>query len=191
MLVFFEILLKICFFKAKPQDLPAGRQWMIISTALIIGATILASLSKESSNQIVMFALTQVALYALIIWIILKLKGVQSRWLQTITALFGTSFLLQLIAIPFSGDINTIDSGTIKISNALLVIFIISIWNLFIVAFILKQALENSFFAALVLAFFAQAISLTLALSFVGAPAVDPALTNAHLKSKLAQYLNV
>lgn len=191
MLVFFETLLKICFFKAKPQDLPAGRQWMIISTVLIVGATVLASISKESSNQIVLFALTQVALYALIIWIILKLKGMQSRWMQTITALFGTSFLLQLIAIPLSGDINTIESGTIKISNELLVIFAISIWNLFIVAFILKQALENSFFASLVLAFFAQAISLTLALSFVGAQAVDPALTNLQLKSKLAHYFYV
>ena len=189
MLVFFETLLKICFFKAKPQDLPAGRQWLIISCVLIIGATILASMNKQSGNQIVLFALTQVILYALIIWIILKLKGVQSRWLQTITALFGTSFLLQLLAIPFSNDINTIDSGTIKISNDLLIIFVISIWNLFIVAFILKQALENSFFAALVLAFFAQAISLTLALSFVGTPAIDPALSNLYIKSTLAEYL--
>ena len=178
MLVFFETLLKICFFKAKPQDLPTGKQWMFISAALIVGATILASMNKQSSHQIVSFALAQVALYALIIWLILKLKGMQTRWLQTITALFGTSFLLQLLAIPFSSDINTIDSGTIKISNDLLIIFVISIWNLFIVAFILKQALENSFFAALVLAFFAQAISLTLALSFVGAPAVDPALSH-------------
>lgn len=160
-----------------PQDLPAGRQWVIISTILIIGATILASLSKQSSGHIVLFAVAQVALYALVIWIILKLKGVQTRWTQTITALFGTSFLLQLIAIPFSSDINTIDGGTIKITNDLLLIFVISIWNLFIVAFILKQALENSFFAALILAFFAQAVSLTLALSFVGAPAVDPALS--------------
>lgn len=177
MLVFFETLLKICFFKAKPQDLPAGMQWMVISSVLIVGATILASVNKQTGNQIVLFALAQVMLYALIIWIILKLKGVQSRWLQTITALFGTSFLLQLAALPFSSDINTIDGGTIKISNDLLIIFAISIWNLFIVGFILKQALENSFFAALVLAFFAQAISLTLALSLVGTPTMDPALS--------------
>ena len=189
MLVFFETLLKICFFKAKPQDLPAGTQWMVISSVLIVGATILASLNKQSGNQIVLFALTQVLLYALIIWIILKLKGVQSRWLQTITALFGTSFFLQLIAIPFSSEINTIDSGSIKISNDLLIIFVISIWNLFIVAYILKQALENSFFAALVLAFFAQAISLTLALSFVGAPSIDPALSNVYINGDVTQFL--
>ena len=176
MLVFFETLLKICLFKAKPQDLPANRQWLIISTVLIIGATILASINKQSGNQIVMFALTQVAIYALIIWILLKLKGFHSRWPQTITALFGTSFLLQLAAIPFSGELSVLDTGQISVTSDLLIIFIISIWNLLIVAYILKQAMENSFFAALALAFFAQVISLTLALSFISAPTLDPAL---------------
>ena len=176
MLVFFETLLKICFFRAKPQDIPSHRQWMVVSTVLIVGATIVASMDKQSSHQIVLFALAQVALYALMIWIILRLKGFHSRWPQTITALFGTSFLLQLVAIPFSGDLNVLDSGQIRVTNDLMIIFVISIWNLFIVAYILKQALENSFFASLVLAFFAQAISLMLAVSFVGAPAIDPAL---------------
>ena len=176
MLVFFETLLKICFFKAKPQDLPADRQWLIVSTLLIVGATTVAGMNKESSHQILLFALSQVALYAAVIWLILKIKGFQVRWPQTITALFGTSFLLQLVAIPFANDIPLLQDGQITINNGLMLVFFISLWNLIIVAYILKNALENSFFAAFVLGFFAQAISLTIALSLVGPAVIDPAL---------------
>ncbi len=176
MLLFFETLLKICFFRAQPQDLPADRQWTIIATVLIIAATVVAGMNKESSNQIVVFALAQVALYALVIWVILKIKGFQMRWPQTITALFGTSFLLQLLAIPFASDVALLQDGQITINNGLLFIFMVSLWNLIIVAYILKNALESSFFSAFVLGFFAQAISLTIALSLVGPTAIDQAL---------------
>jgi len=176
MLAFFETLVKICFFKAKPQDLPADRQWMLISAAMIIGATILAGFGKETSNQIVLFAIAQVSLYAAVIWLLLKLKGVQERWTQTITALFGTSFLLQLAAIPFSAKINLLDTGEVHLTNELMIIFAISLWNLLIVAHVLKNAMESKFLSALALGFFAQAISLTVALSLVGPPATGMAM---------------
>ena len=176
MLAFFETLVKICFFRAKPQDLPSGRKWLMISAALIICATVIAGFGKETGNQIVLFALMQVSIYAAVIWLILKIKGVQERWPQTITALFGTSFLLQLAAVPFSANINLLENGEITLTNDLLFIFAISLWNLLIIAHILKNSIEKSFLSALVLGFFAQAISLTIALSLIGPPAVDAAL---------------
>ena len=176
MLVFFETLLKICFFKAQPQDLPSDRKWTVIATVLIIAATVVAGMNKETSNQILMFALAQVVLYAIMIWLILKLKGFSVRWPQTITALFGTSFLLQLVAIPFASDVPLLQDGQVTINNGLIFIFVISLWSLVIVGYILKNSLESSFFSAFILGFFAQAISLTIALSLVGPVAVDPAL---------------
>lgn len=119
-----------------------------------------------SGDQAILRATLQIAVYGLVVWIILRIKSHQGRWKQTVTALFGAYSFVQLLSFLPQWFINSVWQET---ENTVFWMAVMSIpfgmWNLFIIAYVLKEALEmtskfKSFLLALGLSFIVSIIVL-------------------------------
>ena len=88
--------------------------------------------------------------------LLLMARSHPERWLQTATALMGTGMLFNLFAMPFVFIINldglSVDgaSGVQWLFGYLIVCLLC--WNVSVIGFVYKHALDMSFTAALIIA---------------------------------------
>ena len=93
------------------------------------------------------FVVTQALAQAGIFWLLLRIRNKQSRFVQTITALFGVAAILQFI-------------GLLIIQVPALIIFgiMITAWNFYLMIIILSEAIDCSVI---------QSVLITIAYHFV------------------------
>ena len=150
---------QLCTFAAKPQDLPAsGRLLAACALASFVGHQAGNSV-LSASDSTALISLTQTALPAAGLWLLLALYKKPQRWLQSATALLGASALTHLAALPvivwFFGDAQRVE----KFSAGVLSVAAFRIWFLAVTIAIIKETLEIPVGLAL-------AISLALQLLF-------------------------
>ncbi|WP_424946257.1 hypothetical protein [Candidatus Spongiihabitans sp.] len=151
-------LIQICLFKAKPQDLGASVNLLIVAIAATLGLFI-ARNARLLEDDVLLISLVQAALPGLGLKLLLTLFSKSERWLQSATALYGCSALLLLIIIPFilMSDGGALSQGNFSLTQ--IPIIASSLWYFMVIIFIFRETLEIS----RVLAFF---IALVLELSF-------------------------
>ncbi len=149
-----QTLIQICLFKAKPQDLEASVNLLILAVAATLGLFIIRN-NHLIEDDILFISLVQVGLPGLGLKLLLVLFSKPERWLQSATALYGCSALLLLIIIPF---IMMSDGSELSQSNLSLTkipIIVSSLWHFMVIIFIFRETLEiglvRAFFIALVL----------------------------------------
>ena len=140
-----KTIIEISFFKSKPSDLPAS-ETLVLFTA--VAALLIASIMEAtfSTDRAIMRAVMLICVYGLAIWCILRIKSFQNRWRQTISALFGTTCIVQILTFIPSWFILASHGGLTEASVQWTAIVAVpfGIWNLCITAFVLKDALEIS-----------------------------------------------
>ena len=100
-------------------------------------------------------------------WVLLALLGLRNRYLQTLTAMFGTGALLTLLSLPCNlwraqlGE----DAPAAAVPNALL--FGILIWSLVVNGHIYARALSRPFTAGIIIAIAMFFLQTTLLFRFV------------------------
>ena len=95
-----ETLLRMCWFQAGPQDLPYSRQLLLL---LVLGAGALSILSLQmlpEESRAIERVLLHTALGLAVPYALLQLRGRVNRFMQTASAIFGTSMLLTLVVLP-------------------------------------------------------------------------------------------
>ncbi|WP_423906998.1 hypothetical protein [Candidatus Spongiihabitans sp.] len=151
-------LIQICLFKAKPQDLEASVNLLILAIAATLGLFMVRN-NHLIKDNILFISLVQAGLPGLGLKLLLVLFSKPERWLQSATALYGCSALLLLIIIPFimMSDGSELSQGNLSLTK--IPIIASSLWYFTVIIFIFRETLEIS----RVLAFF---ITLVLELSF-------------------------
>lgn len=152
---FLKTLLNICLLKAKPQDLPASQQILVLSFIAAVVTQLLSSRPESKPAQDLLLSSLQYGLYALIIWMLLNYKNKSARYVQSMTALFGTSALIQIIASPILRKIDPADITSLS-QNSKLLLMLILIWGFVITVTILKETLESTVGQAIFLAVASQ-----------------------------------
>ncbi len=111
-------------------------------------------LSTQSVDIAVVSGLIDAVLLASLCYLVLFFWRLPERWLQATTALFGTGIIFSIAAIPLT-------YGLANISNTnplalLLLIFTISllVWNIGVMAHIMRHALSSSFALGVLAALF-------------------------------------
>lgn len=127
----FYQLLQIAFFKAKPQDFPFSPYYAAFVTLALIVANYYPLALTNKLSQPLALILCKVSLLATFIFLILKLNKKDSRFIQSITVIFGTQVLVQIIAIFIS-----IPAGVSIFA------LVLELWALAISIYVLKEALE-------------------------------------------------
>lgn len=141
-----KLFFKISLLKANPQDVPPSSFLMMLSIAVygllsLIISTIELPIAKAIFSALIdtglLFALASVSL-----WII----GASERKAQTVTALAGTGSIVQIIAMPIMlwlSQIGEADASLLFLPRWALLLLVI--WNITIIAHILRHALSLAF----------------------------------------------
>ena len=136
-----KLLLDLCLFQAKPQDLPYNNTLVAAATVAAIITNILTHHADGQIPMVIAMSTVQVVVFGFAIWMVLRWKLKVERFRQTITAIFGTSALLQLVAWPVVSWLHQVKESP-DASMPMTLLFALSIWVLAIAVYVMKHALE-------------------------------------------------
>lgn len=144
---------RICLLQARPQDLPAA--WVLLGfciAAYFTTGVFVAWPGREFIDAVFISLLDTPILLGFTAFL-LSVRSHAERWLQTATALTGAGTVFNLIVIPIVllMDMQGFSEAGITLLQLLLVILLI--WNIAVIGFIYRHALELPFMAALIVAF--------------------------------------
>jgi len=160
---FLSRLIGILLLNKGPQDLTAGSRPLMMAMILYVAATALSlSVGDGPDNPIAVLVLA-VAMPLILARIVLGLRGLNARWEQTVTALFGTSGLLSLLSLPLA-----MTSGTQPDTFLTIASLVLFFWSFSVDAHIWRHALETSFAAGLAVAVVLFAVSMYVITSIAG-----------------------
>ena len=140
--------------KLKVQDLPAHLYALKVAAGAVFITETLALLRQEPVFVAAFLAAVKLALLAAIVFFLLKVHLKPERWQQTMIALFGAQFVLNLLTIPFINDllefmrqyqqVATENPAQLSISPGLIVVVIAQLWYLVLMMRIFRESMEIS-----------------------------------------------
>lgn len=148
---------EISLLSGKPQDLPASKVLLGIIALVEIAASFSVDTAHPHPGVRLAAASAQSAFLAGTVWAALSWRRHPERWLQTMTALYGSGVIVTLVAWTALRGLNVpqdTQSGLF-----ILIAWVITLWALAITSRVLRTALEVSL---------GTAISIALAYGLVG-----------------------
>ena len=158
-----------------PQDAPHSPRLLAEIAALLVALELtLAWLKGMSLRDVFAGALLSLVVTLGALHLLLALRGLRNRFVQSAIALVGCSFLFTVITLPFNLLIGDVPANAQQMTpTQLLIGFIllpIVVWQLLVNAHILRHSLDVSFSTALGIA--GLWIVVILALATVAGPYV-------------------
>lgn len=145
----FKAFLAICLFRKGPQDLPSSALlFKLCLLAYALSGLLVLQFDLSLANALLL-VLLDIALLISLIFVALQILGHGNRLLQTLTACVGAGIILNLVALPLSyWDATTTtalqtDEPVFGVSALLSMLLLL--WNLVIVAHILRHAFSVAF----------------------------------------------
>ena len=135
----------ICLLRAQPQDLPASRFLLGLSLACYALVSLLVSVRSSGLAGALQVAVVDLGLLTAFVLCLLYLQNKTARINQTLSALAGCGSLLGIFALPLVLLVQP-DQSPDQIP-ALLRLFwlLLFVWNLLVMAHIMRHALSSSF----------------------------------------------
>ena len=128
---FLTLLLKICVRKAQADELPYNQNAAIVLSGIYIVFTWASFASAPTFSKPAIYAICTVGLQLGGIYLLLKFFNKSNRFVQTISALLGTSLIIN---VTFSIVLSTLPVH-------ILLSFLL-VWRVYIPAVIIRSALE-------------------------------------------------
>ena len=130
---------ELCFLRAAPQDLSASGLMFGLTFGVNLAVTLLLVASTEADRLTALWqSLLDTALMLGALYLVLRAKAWAARFVQTSTALLGSSALLGLLTLP----VVQWDRGpTDSIATAWLLVVVLA-WSMLVMGHILRHALE-------------------------------------------------
>lgn len=140
-----RVWLNICLWRAVPQDLPASGILLSLSLASYALVSVLVSLGSYGLAGAVQLALLDLGLLAAFVLILLYLQSKTARIYQTLSALAGTGSLLGVFALPLVWWAQPgLQPEQVPVLLTLFWLLLL-VWNLLVMAHIMRHALSSSF----------------------------------------------
>ena len=147
-------------FRLAPQQLPASSALLGLSLLLYTGLGFIVNLNNLPPHLSLLSAITDSLLLALMSASLLYLSKYPARLRQTLTALFGTGVVLNLIGIPLIFWFHWAQQTESEIGLPGIFLLCLFAWSLSVTAHILRHALSTYFSIGLGLAFVFSVISI-------------------------------
>ena len=137
MIALFRAFWRVAILKMTPQMIPASRVLLVFMLVSHFGTGFMLAATSIAIDAAAISALLGTVVMMAFVYIILMMKGMQLRFVQTITALAGCEVLLGLVALPMTYAFHAGggESGLIALFSLL-----IFAWNIVIAAHIFQQA---------------------------------------------------
>jgi len=130
------LFLDIGFLSGRPQDLPASRSLPIVTGVLAFLTNYAVDTGFTQTGQRLDFALAQTSLLGLWIGLVLSARRLWVRYGQTVSAVYGSNVLINLITWPLS-----FGRGFGPLGSKILAI-VLAVWFVAIITKILWHAIE-------------------------------------------------
>lgn len=163
MSAFLSRLIGILLLRDGPQNLPAGHLPMLLAIGLYMAVSAVSMSLSETAENPLGVVLLAVLLPLVLVRIVLTLKGKQARWLQTLTALFGTGALLSLLSLPLA-----LSNGSEPPAPVVIASLVLFFWSFAVDGHIWRHALDTNFTTGLAVAVLLFAISMFVISSVAG-----------------------
>ncbi len=145
MLLLIRAWFDICLLRRGPQDLPASGFLLGVSLCCYGLVSVLVSSQSYTFSMALLLTVVDLGLLVVFAWSLLYLQRKAARLNQTLSALAGTGSLMGLIALPLLLTIGP-DATSEPVPASLQSLWLLLIlWNLFIMAHIIRHALSSSF----------------------------------------------
>ncbi len=147
-----KAFLDICLLRKGPQDLPKSTELLVLSLFMYTLIDVLLTVQSRPFEYALMVSFVDVGFLLLVTFLILKQHKHLERWHQTMTALFGTGVILGIFIFPlvFGGFQNQYEAWLQQIIVLLFLIMVI--WNVAVLAHIVRHAISTSIGIAIMIA---------------------------------------
>jgi len=137
-----KIIFDICLLRGRAQDLPASMNLVWLTAAASVAVNAVGIPERATNLAQLLFIVSQAALFGAVIWLLLRLRGVAARWMQTITALYAVDAVFSLLLLPLLPALmEMIKQGPeAKPGWEAYLLLAISGWLLLIIARVLREA---------------------------------------------------
>jgi len=149
-------LIKICLFTAKPQDLTTSNRYLVMCAIASFISYQIGNAVLSNSAKVVFISMTQAILLGAGLWLLLQLFKKPQRWLQSATALYGTSAVTHLAALPVIVWVANTRDSLEQFSTPMWGFALFRIWFFAVMVYVLKETLEISIGLSLVIALVLQ-----------------------------------
>lgn len=144
MLKLFNFFVDICLLRRAPQDLPASVPLftIVIFLSVVIGAVGVSDVISGTAS--IAAAMLDAIIVLVLLRLVLMIQNHSPRFLQTATAVFGSSAVLGMIALPLqlvAGDASGENAIAPIVSIAYLMLLV---WVQLVIGHILRHALNVS-----------------------------------------------
>lgn len=146
----------ICRLKAGPQDLPTSR-FLLAILLLAYGMLVLfLSAGEKEPAMAIQVAVVAVVILAGLTYIVLWVRDLTARYVQTLTAITGCYAFLELGRWPLMmlQQYGADGGGTFFVVVAAVLLWSWLIWEVAIIAHIFKHALDTSIWMGVIISFF-------------------------------------
>jgi hypothetical protein len=152
----------LCRLKAGPADMPASDKLLKSTLLAYFLLGIVISRIDSAWDVSIISSLADTLFMMAAIGIMLHLKGLSTRYQQTVMALAGAGIILDLIGLPLMLWLNNIDKLEQGTSIALLLMIALMFWSLMVIAHIFRQALDIKAGSAAMITIIYTAMSLVV-----------------------------
>lgn len=144
--------LGICLLQHRPQDLPAAQLLFVITAVAYALSNIILAATYMNPARASLCGAAEAVLMLSIMYILLALRGVPRRWLQTGVAISGTGTLFSLVGLPLFMVITRANAAGPWQMAAYLAVMGLLAWNVAVLGHILRHALSIPMIAGVVVA---------------------------------------
>ena len=152
----------ICLLRASPQELPSSLFLLSLSLLAYALVELLLALNKTPWLEALAMVAVDTILLATMSWLLLWIRTLTSRYVQTLTALAGCGALLTLCAWPLLLWQQDSASDTAVMLIALLM-WLWFFWQIMVFSHIISQSVSSPFFIGSLLALLYIYISFSVA----------------------------
>lgn len=146
-------------------------QSLLAVTGLLVAVSYALTDSMYTSlTDRAMIAVSQVLVFGAVVWLVLKVKSLEGRWVQTLTTLYGCAALFQFGSWPLIELLGGGDSTT-GLPQPLWLHVGVGAWYLAVMSNVFRHALDTSLGRGVAAAVFCQlttVFGLVIVLSLLG-----------------------
>lgn len=141
-MILLQRFFQICLFKAGPADLPASHWFLKLVCLIYFTVGALVSHVDNPWSASIAASLTDTAVLVLTAWLLLYIKGLKERFVQTTIAMAGTGAIMGVLGLPVFWLFRQVEPHGQLTSLVLLLVLILMFWSLFITAHIFRLSLD-------------------------------------------------
>lgn len=146
MLTVLKSFFALCLLRLRPQDLPASPVLAGFAAVCYVAAGLLMALQHMSPAGAAGLVALDTALFGFLIWLLLWIRLMPNRYLQTFTAMLGASAVLEIVAVPLVlwqqsaivGDQMTTAGVIVS-----LLLWVWLFWSLLVIGHIVRHAIDT------------------------------------------------